>query len=416
MPTKHASHRHSSGKTGMAPGSDKSEIDALKQAQQALTREKEFSRCLLESMADGVVACDADGILTLFNRSAREWHGLDPLRLPPEEWARHFDLFRADGITPLPTDEVPLARAFRGEIVRDAGMAIKAKDRPIRFILANGSVIRDEDGNKLGAVVVMRDVTEFRRLELELRTANEELEQRVEERTEELRKTAGDLNEAQRIAHIGSWELDLLTNRLFWSDEIYRIFEINPNEFGASYEAFLQAIHPDDREAVNAAYTNAVRNRASYSIEHRLLLAGGRIKHVHEHCETFYAHDKPIRSAGTIQDITERKRTEEALYLQAEELEEEVTERQMAQENLQEKALLLEEEIEKHQKAQEALEQLNVTLELRVKERTTELEEKIAELHRMNKLFVGRELRMVELKERIRELENVSEKRSDQND
>jgi PAS domain S-box-containing protein len=163
----------------------------LKQAEKALTQEREFSRCLLESMADGVVACGADGILTLFNRSAREWHGMDPLRLPPDEWAHHFDLFRPDGITPLLTDEVPLARAFRGEIVRDAGMAIKAKGQPIRFLLANGSVIRDEAGQKLGAVVVMRDVTEFGRLELELRKANEELEQRVEERTAELRASEG---------------------------------------------------------------------------------------------------------------------------------------------------------------------------------------------------------------------------------
>jgi len=377
----------------------------LKQAEQALTREKEFSRCLLESMADGVVACDADGILTLFNRSAREWHGMDPLRLPPDEWASHFDLFRPDGITPLPTDEIPLTRAFRGEIVKDVGMAIKAKGQPIRFILANGSVILDEAGQKLGAVAIMRDITEFGRLELELRKTNEELEKRVEERTEELRKTAWDLNEAQRIAHIGSWELDLMTSRLFWSDEIYRIFEIDPKEFGASYEAFLQAIHPDDREDVNTAYTNAVKTRTPYSIDHRLLFPGGRIKHVHEHCETFYEDDKPIRSAGTVQDITERKRAEEAVHLQAVELEEEVAERQMTQENLEEKARLLEEEIEKRQEAQEELERLNENLEERVRERTAELEEKNAELHKMNRLFVGRELKMVELKERIKELE-----------
>jgi nitrate/nitrite-specific signal transduction histidine kinase len=72
---------------------------------------------------------------------------------------------------------------------------------------------------------------------------------------------------------------------------------------------------------------------------------------------------------------------------------------------LQEKALLLEEEIEKRQKTQEELEQLNERLEQRVKERTVELEGKNAELYKMNRLFVGRELKMVELKERIRELE-----------
>lgn len=104
-------------------------------------------------------------------------------------------------------------------------------------------------------------------------------------------------------------------------------------------------------------------------------------------------------------DITDRKRAEEAIHLQTVELEQEVAERQMAQENLQEKALLLEEEIGKRQEAQAELERLNAELELRVRERTVELEEKNAELHKMNRIFVGRELRMVELKERIRELE-----------
>lgn len=104
--------------------------------------------------------------------------------------------------------------------------------------------------------------------------------------------------------------------------------------------------------------------------------------------------------------IAGMKQREEMLHLQTVELEEEVAERQMAQENLQEKATLLEVEIEKRQEAQEELERLNTTLEQRVKERTAELEEKNAELYRMNKVFVGRELRMVELKERIKELEN----------
>ncbi|MEW6220639.1 MAG: MASE3 domain-containing protein, partial [Thermodesulfobacteriota bacterium] len=160
----------------------------LKLAEAALTRERIFSHGLLEGMADGVVACDADGHLALFNRTAREWHGVEPLRLPATEWTRQYNLFRADGITPLPTEEIPLARAFRGEMVRDAGMAIVAAGQPPRHILANGSVITDPAGRKLGAVVVMRDVTAFRRLEQDLRQANETLEARVAERTEALRR------------------------------------------------------------------------------------------------------------------------------------------------------------------------------------------------------------------------------------
>lgn len=130
---------------------------------------------------------------------------------------------------------------------------------------------------------------------------------------EALRESAARLNEAQRLAHMGSWELDLTNNVLTWSDEIYRIFEIDPEEFGASYEAFLDAIHPDHRDSINFAYTNSLKTRTPYAVEHRLRFSDGRIKYVRERCETFYDNDKPIRSVGIVQDITERKRAEESL-------------------------------------------------------------------------------------------------------
>lgn len=121
------------------------------------------------------------------------------------------------------------------------------------------------------------------------------------------------LKQAQRMAQLGSWELDLITHKLTWSDEIYRIFEIEPSAFGASYEAFLHIIHPQDRELVKHAYAESVRTHTPYSIEHRLLLADGRIKHVLERGETIYnTHKRPLRSIGTMQDISERKQAEEA--------------------------------------------------------------------------------------------------------
>lgn len=121
------------------------------------------------------------------------------------------------------------------------------------------------------------------------------------------------LKQAQRLAQLGSWELDLITHKLTWSDEIYRIFEIEPSDFGASYEAFLNIIHPQDREHVNHAYSASVKNHTPYSIEHRLLLSDGRIKHVIERGETIYnTHKRPLRSIGTMQDISERKQADEA--------------------------------------------------------------------------------------------------------
>jgi PAS domain S-box-containing protein len=139
---------------------------------------------------------------------------------------------------------------------------------------------------------------------------------------EELRLSRGRLNEAQAIAQIGSWELDLRTGRLDWSDEIFRIFQIAPAEFGASYDAFLAAIHPDDRAQVNDAYTRSVSTHEPYTITHRLRMPGGAIKHVLERGETHYAADgAPLRSIGTVQDITERALAEGALAATREQLE-----------------------------------------------------------------------------------------------
>jgi PAS domain S-box-containing protein len=165
------------------------------------------------------------------------------------------------------------------------------------------------------------------------------VEARLRQAENSERQRAARLEEAQQLAHIGSWQLDLRNNLLTWSAEIYRMFDIDPPRFGATYEAFLNAIHPDDREAVNRAYTESVAKHTPYAIEHRLRMADGRIKFVHEQGETFYDADgKPIRSAGTVQDITERKQAEAQIR------------------------------------------QLNATLEQRVRERTAQLETAVKDL------------------------------------
>lgn len=129
-----------------------------------------------------------------------------------------------------------------------------------------------------------------------------------------LRESERQLNEAQRLAGLGSWELDLAHDRLTWSDEIYRFFEIDRERFGASYEAFLDAIHPEDRAAVNEAYRTSLERMIPYAMTHRLLMKDGRIKFVEERCETtFDASGRPLVSRGTVQDITERKTASDAL-------------------------------------------------------------------------------------------------------
>lgn len=136
---------------------------------------------------------------------------------------------------------------------------------------------------------------------------------RLEQTEKELARVNHFLEEAQRIAHLGSWELESADNRLNWSDEIFRIFELDPARFESSYEAFLSAIHPDDRGLVDQAYRRSVESGDLYEIVHRLRMKDGRIKYVQERGQTAYEDGRPLRSMGTVQDITTRHLAELAL-------------------------------------------------------------------------------------------------------
>lgn len=125
-----------------------------------LDKEKQFLQAVLENIEDGIVACDADGLLTLFNQATKSLHGLPPQPLAPEHRAQHYNLFTADGRTPMSKAEVPLFRALAGENVQDAEMVIAPTHGERRTLLASGQALYDEDGKKLGAVVSMHNITD----------------------------------------------------------------------------------------------------------------------------------------------------------------------------------------------------------------------------------------------------------------
>ncbi|MCZ2845630.1 MAG: PAS domain S-box protein [Candidatus Bathyarchaeota archaeon] len=171
----------------------------------------------------------------------------------------------------------------------------RAKNGKLVDLEISATYLDIEDGR---FVVFLRDITEQKRIQ------------------ETLQQSKLRLARAQEIAHLGSWELDLVNNRLSWSDEVYRIFGLQPQEFGATYEAFLDAVHPDDRAAVDAAYSGSLRDgKDSYEIEHRLVRkSNGEIRIVRERCQHERDKDgKIIRSVGMVHDITERKQMENRL-------------------------------------------------------------------------------------------------------
>ncbi len=171
--------------------------------------------------------------------------------------------------------------------------------------------------------------------EKRLQNMNEELEQRVAERTRELQDSAAGLRHAQQIAQTGSWTLDIANNHLVWSDEAYRLFGVS-SDTPLTLESFLACTHPDDRQAFTAAWQEALGGKP-YDFEHRIVVAGG-IKWVHEQAEVeFDADGQAYFALGTVQDITEYKRLELQLLELNHTLEQRVAEevaRNMEQEHM----------------------------------------------------------------------------------
>jgi diguanylate cyclase (GGDEF)-like protein/PAS domain S-box-containing protein len=145
-------------------------------------------------------------------------------------------------------------------------------------------------------LVSLRDISERQKMEAQFREQQEAFET------------------AQAMAHVGSWDWHIDTNRLVWSDEIYRIFGVEPQSFDATYETFIGYVHPDDRERVQQGVSDAVQNGTPYNVEHRVVRPDGAERIVLEMARVF--HDESgdaVRMVGTLLDITERKQVEREL-------------------------------------------------------------------------------------------------------
>ncbi|MEI7849385.1 MAG: PAS domain-containing protein, partial [Chloroflexota bacterium] len=175
-------------------------------------------------------------------------------------------------------------------------------DSAIRYIWAkSGTTIYDQDGKPTFLTGVAQDITE--------RKLAEEVQRKSEE----------DLAEAQQIAQIGSWQWDMLSNKVSWSKEMYHVFDINPDTYDGKPESLLKKIYPDDIELFTNSMNSNLSNGSSPALEYRVVHKDGSIHTIFAIGKTeFDQAGKPIRSNGTVQDITERKLAEEAL-LQANE-------------------------------------------------------------------------------------------------
>ena len=131
---------------------------------------------------------------------------------------------------------------------------------------------------------------------------------------EELRRSEMNLAEAQRIAHLGSWEWDVRSGETSWSDEVFRMYGFEPGAFVPSLERMMEAVHPDDRDTVRQAVHDALYANRPYDFEHRVLRPDGTVRWIHRRAEVVRGEGgEPLRMVGTVHDVTERRRAEEEL-------------------------------------------------------------------------------------------------------
>ncbi len=190
---------------------------------------------------------------------------------------------------PLESGDLPLiSRRIELELVSKNGKGIWAEN--------NIRPLRESDGRFSMLLGISRDITERRK------------SQRMLEHSE------ASLSEAQRIARVGSWEWDIATDDVHWSDEMFRIFGYRPGEIQPTFKEFMNAVHPDDRRFVEGSINEALYERELYNVDHRVLTRDGTELVVHEQGEVEYDDaGNPLRLVGTTHDVTELKQTEEKL-------------------------------------------------------------------------------------------------------
>lgn len=267
--------------------------------------DKKF-KAMLEYTPDGILIINRKGDIVLSNRlieslfgysskelSTMKVESLIPNRFTIDHREHRESYFKNPRIRPM----------GNGDTLR--GRHKSGKEIPVEISLSPVEL----EGETL-VIATIRDFSDRKRVE------------------ENIKKSEASLKEAQSIAHVGSWELDIQKNIIFWSDEVYRIFGLVPQEFEATYEAFMETVYPDDRDIVNKAYLRSLETNRPYEITHRLKLKDGTLKHVTEKGKTLYnKQGDPTHSIGTVQDITEQKKTYDELVRYRAHLEELVSER-----------------------------------------------------------------------------------------
>ncbi|HSH89444.1 MAG TPA: PAS domain-containing protein [Ramlibacter sp.] len=258
---------------------------------------------VVNSMQEALIAMNPAGEFLMVNDAARKLFPLEVVLEQPRRRAEVWGLFHADRHTHFQHEELPLSRALRGESGRMLPLFVRNAQVPGGRMLQCSWQPIHADGEVSGALAVFTDITELQRLQAE---------QAVQ--FDELRETQRKLIEAQRIGRVGNWELDLATGRLWWSDEVYELFGVRPGSIEPSLDSFERWVHPQDRHLLKPARDTALRDGQVMNVQYRIVRQDSTVAWMHEIGEARRnEYDEPVWFGGVVQDITARKRDEDAL-------------------------------------------------------------------------------------------------------
>ncbi|WNG38521.1 PAS domain S-box protein [Archangium violaceum] len=254
---------------------------------------------IIASVPDAILVANSEGRLVGSNPAGFRMLGFKSHAALEEtsisDSLQRNDIRHPDG-RPMTLEETPLMRALKGESFSDVEMIFRRSDGKQLLLSINGAPVRDASGQVILGEVVFRDITRHRQEELALRRSEESLAQ------------------AQRIAHLGNWDWDLVSQQFHGSDEVYRILGLAPQSRTLTCETLLSFVPPQERQGLEKALEAARVKLEPFSLDHRILRPDGTERIVHHEVEVHQDEEgHPVRILGTMQDITEHKQVEDEL-------------------------------------------------------------------------------------------------------
>jgi diguanylate cyclase (GGDEF)-like protein/PAS domain S-box-containing protein len=284
------------------------------QAEKKLALERNVLRTVTDNIPDSIFAKDLEGRYMLANKAFATLHGM---KSPDDLLGKTaFDLFPKERAIALHTDDL--------NVMRSGGAAIETErtaldpDGNVKVLQTTKVSLIDKSETIVGVVGLHRDIT------------------RRKEAEQKLRRSEANLAAAQRLAHFGSVELDLISledpekNPVRWSDEVFRIFGYEPGVIEPSRRAFFRIVHPDEREEVRQSLDYALRESKPYTLDFRIIRPDGAERNIHERGDIIFDESthKPLKLVGSVQDVTDRVQAEIQLQKANQELAEKVHELQ----------------------------------------------------------------------------------------